>query len=270
VGDQGIFGIEIQYHLSLGNSLDNLSLLIDFHLESKRQGPGGDEQTQLALRLSDIAPQKPVRVADIGCGTGASTVLLAEALNASIAAVDFLPEFLSVLNETVRNKGLSEKIESVNASMDALEFDDNSFDLIWSEGAIYNIGFVIGIKSWRKFLKIGGILAVSELTWLQADIPAELREHWDDEYPEVDFASTKLRQLEDNGYRPKAYFVLPKECWLDNYYTPIEKRFANFMAKHNNSDAARSIVEAEKREIELYKRYSDYVSYGFYIAERVD
>ena len=40
-----------------------------------------------------------MRIADIGCGTGASTLVLAENLNAEIVAVDLHPKFLKVLTD---------------------------------------------------------------------------------------------------------------------------------------------------------------------------
>ena len=49
---------------------------------------------------------------------------------------------------------------------------------------------------------------------------------------------------------------------------PLENTFAGFLAR-NNSDDAKSIVEAEQHEIALYKKYSAYYSYGFYIAQKL-
>ena len=58
-------------------------------------------------------------------------------------------------------------IETLAKSMDSLTFAEESLDLIWSEGAIYNMGFGKGIEAWRPFLRSGGVLAVSEITWLR-------------------------------------------------------------------------------------------------------
>jgi len=53
-------------------------------------------------------------------------------------------------------------VNGVVGSMDNLSFQNEELDLIWSEGAIYNIGFERGINEWRKFLKPGGFIVVSE------------------------------------------------------------------------------------------------------------
>ena len=153
--------------------------------------------------------------------------------------------------------------------MEALPFDEQGFDAIWSEGAIYNIGFEAGVQAWRRFLKPGGILAVSELTWLTAERPADLTDHWMREYPQVATAAEKMAQLERNGFSPIGYFPLGRDCWLDNYYRPMQARFDDFLARNGQSDAARAIVAAEQGEIGLYERNADFVSYGYYIARRV-
>ena len=152
--------------------------------------------------------------------------------------------------------------------MDALDFQMESLDAIWSEGAIYNIGFENGVRQWRRFLKPGGVLAVSEITWLTEHRPAEIESHWHKEYPEIDTASAKLAVLERNGFSPLGFFVLPKECWIDEYYRPMQQRFQGFLQTHGFSDEARAIVAAEQAEIDLYERYSSFVSYGYYIARK--
>ena len=250
--------------------MDDLALLVDLHRDGPRQGPGGDDETRLAVALSGLKGMTGLRVADIGCGTGASTRVLAQELDARITAVDFLPEFLAALDRAAALAGLSDRIETVAASMDALPFAEASLDAIWSEGAIYNIGFAAGVAAWRRFLKPGGILAVSELTWLTDRRPQALQAHWDREYPEVDTAAAKMGVLERLGFTPVGYFPLPERCWLDNYYRPMQRRFADFLDRHGHAGAAAAIVEAERHEIALYEQHRAFVSYGYYVARRVD
>jgi SAM-dependent methyltransferase len=193
---------------------------------------------------------------------------LACELDARIIAIDFLPEFLEVLKEHAVQAGVAERITTEAASMNALSITPGTLDAIWSEGAIYNMGFEKGVQDWRRFLKPGGILAISELTWLTDRRPAELETHWQAEYPEVDTASSKIAVLERNGFTPMGNFVLPEHCWLDAYYRPMQKRFSAFLEAHESSDAAKAIVAAEEHEIDLYERHRPYVSYGYYIAQK--
>jgi SAM-dependent methyltransferase len=237
--------------------VDNLNLLIDLHVAADRQGPGGEAETRRAIELSGLSKRRSLKVADIGCGTGASTLVLARELDAQIIAVDSLSEFLEVLRSRAAQAGLSDR-------------EAGSLDAIWSEGAIYNMGFENGVRQWCRFLKRGGILAISELTWLTASRPAELEAYWGTQYAEVGTASSKLAVLERNGYAPVAYFVLPEHCWLDAYYGPMRQRLPALLARHGSSDAAKAVVAAEELEIALYERYRAFVGYGYYVARKIE
>ena len=174
---------------------DKLDLLIDLHQPNPRQGPGGDAQTELALRLTGLDPAALLTVADIGCGTGAATLALARLLpQAQITAVDFLPPFLTTLQQRSKAAGVADQVTPLAASMSELPFADAQFDLLWSEGAIYNMGFENGVKNWRRFLKPGGVLVASELTWTTNTRPAELQAFWDAAYSEVATAAIRLGQ----------------------------------------------------------------------------
>lgn len=249
--------------------MTDYQLLIDLHKRAKRQGPGSDAETRMAIDLAGLAPTTPLKIADIGCGTGSSTLLLARTLNAQITAVDFLPDFIEVLKANAENEGLRKKIDPLVCSMDSLPFEEEKYDVIWSEGAIYNMGFENGINNWKRFLKPGGLLVVSEITWTTNDRPSEIEKYWAGEYPEIDTASAKISTLENSGYSPLGYFVLPEHCWLDNYYRPMQNSFSEFLARNINNEKAQTIVDAEKIEIALYEKFKKHYSYGVYIAKKL-
>ncbi len=249
--------------------MDDYQLLLDLHKDANRQGPGGDAETWKALDLTLMDTSTPLQIADIGCGTGSSTLLLAQLPNARITAVDLFQEFLDELEKRATRTGVADKISTLPCSMDNLPFENETFDILWSEGAIYNIGFAKGVRDWHRLLKPGGVLVASELTWTTGDRPPEIHHYWTEEYPEMDTASAKIGVLEENGYAPIGYFVLPEHCWLANYYQPMQSRFTDFLDRNGNSDAVQAIVEAEKKEIALYETYKTYYSYGVYIARKV-
>lgn len=249
--------------------MGEFELLIDFHKNTERQGPGSEDDTLKALSFIEFDEGAKLNIADIGCGTGAQTLTLAKNLDARITAVDLFPEFLDKLNLNAEKYGLKDKITTLEKSMEDLPFSKDQFDIIWSEGAIYIMGFEEGIKKWKEYLKIGGYLALSEITWTTNSRPSEIEDHWKKEYPEIDTASGKIRVLEENGFSPVGYFYLPESSWEKNYYKPIENQFEDFLTKHKNSKLAQEIIEAEKEEISMYRRFKDYYSYGFYIARKV-
>lgn len=248
--------------------MDNLDLIIDLHIDGARQGPGSDEATRQAIALSGLKGKSGLKIADIGCGTGASALVLASELDAHITGIDFLQPFLDRLTARAQKHALSERITPSLQSMDALDLAEASLDAIWSEGAIYNIGFETGVRNWRPLLKPGGVLAVSEITWLTDTRPNEVEDHWTSAYPQIATASAKIETLEKCGYTPIGYFPLAPHCWLENYYLPMQQRFSGFLAQHKDAPAAQEIIAAEQHEIDIYKRFSEFFSYGFYLARK--
>lgn len=194
--------------------------------------------------------------------------MLAKEPDAHMVAIDFRPGFLKALVQRAGAGGLASRIETLRAGMGALPFQAASLDTLWAEGAICNIGFGKGVRAWRRFLKPGGIPAVSELTRLTGERPAKLTQHWNNQYPEVATASAKFAVLEADGYAPLGYFALPERCWSDNHYRRLEAQFEPFLARHAGSEAARAIVASEEAETGLCKEFPAYVSYGFYIAKK--
>lgn len=250
--------------------MENLDLIIQLHLTQQRQGPGGEAELDLAIELAGLDPVSSLKIADIGCGTGNSSVALAGKLNATVTAVDFLPEFTGMVNARAAEYGLESQIETIVADMAELPFESEQFDVIWSEGAIYNIGFNKGINLWHQFLKPGGKLIVSEITWLTENRPDEINDFWNAAYPEIAMASTKLAQLEKAGYKLLGYFPLPEQCWFENYYQPLSVRFMSLKAQFpDRTKDVESVIAEHQNEIDLYNRFKDYFSYGVYIVEKL-
>ena len=264
-----MIGTETESKLAYGVTLmdeEYLSLLLELHKENHRQGPGSREITEKALSFFKPSAKK-VKVADIGCGTGASALQLGKSLNADIIAVDFLSEFIEILKKRAKENNIG--VTTMVCSMEELPFKEGELDVIWSEGAIYNMGFKKGLNNWRKFLKPGGVLAVSEITWITEQRPKEIEDYWNSEYPEIASASSKIKILEESGYSPIAYMVLPEDCWLDNYYYPLKDKLPKFLDAHRDNATAKALVESENKERELYEKYKAYYSYGFYIAKKL-
>ena len=245
------------------------TLMVDLHRDGARQGPGSEEDTLRALDLTRLDRGAALRVADIGCGTGASTLTLARHLpEARITAVDLFPEFLELLAERARGAGVSARIETLAESMESLPFAAGSLDLVWAEGAIYNMGFAAGLRAWRDFLRPGGVLAVSEISWLRPDPPDDLRTYWESEYAEIATVPDKITVLQAAGYDLLGAFVIPSASWIDAYYAPTEARIPAFLERHAGRPEAAEVVEMERREAALYDRWRDWFGYGFYVASK--
>lgn len=247
--------------------MTDMQLLIDYYKENSRQGPGSDESTLKALSaIPDL--NKIEKVLDIGCGTGASTLLLAEKIQAKIIAIDNSNTFLEILRNKAAALNLSDRVSAVEMSMDALGFQPQQFDLLWAEGSIYHIGFDMGLTYWKPFLKSGGYLAVSELCWLKDERPEEIERYWASGYPQMGSLEDRLKIIERSGYTYLDHFVLPENCWTDNYYLPLAERDEAFLQKYDNSEQARALVAACKEERDMYAKYGSYYSYGFFIMRK--
>lgn len=248
--------------------MEDFQLLIDLHKHNTRQGPGSEETTLRAIELTGLRGKSNLRIADIGCGTGGQTLVLGRELGGRITAVDLSPDFLTMLNKRTSEAGLSKIIRSMESSMENLPFEHEELDLIWSEGAVYSMGFENGIKYWRKFIKPGGILALSEISWTSTERPKEIENYWETYYPEIGTTNEKLAILEKQGYRNIAHFVLPETDWIDQYYRPLDGAHNAFLERQINSPEAEELVRAEREEFAYYLKYKKFYSYGFYIAEK--
>ncbi|MBK2296179.1 class I SAM-dependent methyltransferase [Francisella philomiragia] len=245
--------------------MTEFDLLIELHKNNPRQGPGSEADTLKALSFIQDKLPKHAKVLDIGCGTGGQTLTLANNLDCEIVAVDLFEDFLTELNLKVQQLGLQEKISTLSCSMDNLDFNNQQFDLIWSEGAIYVIGFKEGIQQWKKFLKPNGYMAISEITWTTNQRPDELNNHWQEQYPQISTAAEKIKIIQESGFSLVGYFLLPQQSWEEGYYKAIENNLGSFIEKFANNGLAKEIVKQEKQEIDIYRKYKDYYSYGFYL-----
>jgi ubiquinone/menaquinone biosynthesis C-methylase UbiE len=132
----------------------DFNLICEYFSTIERQGPGSPEVTIKALSFVDNLTSDS-RIADIGCGTGGQTMVLAQHSSGSITGIDLFPTFINQFNANTGKLNLQSRVNGVIGSMDNLPFQNEELDLIWSEGAIYNIGFERGLNEWYKFLKKG-------------------------------------------------------------------------------------------------------------------
>lgn len=246
----------------------DFELICEYFAGIERQGPGSPEVTIKALSFIDDLTDE-AQIADIGCGTGGQTMVLADHTPGHITGIDLFPKFINLFNINSRKLNLQNKVDGIVCSMDNLPFQNEELDLIWSEGSIYNIGFERGINEWHKLLKEGGFIAVSEASWFTEERPAEIDAFWKDAYPEIDTISNKVAQMQKAGYIPVAVFILPENCWIENFYAPQVSAQEKFLKKYAGNKLAEELVENQRHEAELYYKYKKYYGYAFYIGKKI-
>lgn len=245
----------------------DINLICEYFSTMERQGPGSPEETIKALSFIHNLHEQS-KIADIGCGTGGQTMVLAQNAPGFITGIDMFPAFIDIFNSNSKKIGLQNRVQGITGTMEALPFSDEELDLIWAEGSIYNIGYEKGLKEWRRFLKPGGFIAVSEASWFTEYRPAEIESFWMDAYSQIDTIPNKIFQLQKAGYVPCASFILPNECWLDFYEQQVKAQKA-FLEKYPDNSMALDLVKNERHEAELFHEYKEFYGYVFYIGRKI-
>jgi len=248
--------------------LSIMDLIIETHVGLERQGPGSPEITVKALSFLDDL-KKIDRVADLACGTGGQTMVLAQHIRGKITGVDICADFINVFINNAKKLGLQERVNGIVGSMENLSFPQEEFDLIWSEGAIDNIGFAKGLNYWHGFLKKNGYMAVTCPSWFTDERPAEIEKFWGDAVNGLGTIGNNISTMQKAGYSFIASFALPEKCWTDNYFIPREAAEKALLKKYIDNKTVEAFIEDDKYEVELYSKYKQYYGYVFYIGKKV-
>jgi malonyl-CoA O-methyltransferase len=134
-------------------------------------------QKEVAARLFerlDIMNVSPSTILDAGCGTGLCSRKLNKLFSkAKVTGVDIAPGMIEMAK---KSNGLFTKVDYQVADIDELPFDDNSFDLVFSN---LTVQWLIESKrvysELNRVLKPGGLLVFSSLG---PDTLIELKQSW--------------------------------------------------------------------------------------------
>lgn len=243
---------------------------MDYFLELygslERAGPGSWDCTRRAYALMRELPEAPY-ILDIGCGPGAQTVDLLRLSVGKVLALDFLPLMVDRTRAHAERAGVAERLEVVQQDMRELTFEPASFDVVWSEAALYNLGFENGLRQVWELVRPGGYVVVSEVVWLTEDPPTELVEYWR-QYPEIDTVSNKRSVISQLGYHLEGDFVLPEEAWVENYYRPLERLAADKSEEWAGIPRAQAVLDEVRKEVALYYRHREHFGYAFFVMRR--
>jgi SAM-dependent methyltransferase len=232
-----------------------------------RGGPGDNKSTRKAFANLKNLPSEPL-ILDIGCGPGMQTLELARISKGKIIALDNYQPFLDILMQKAIEEGLDKRIIPKNQSMLEMDFEGSPFDVIWSEGALYFMGFQNGLKRCHQLLKNKGYLVVTEAVLLLPNIPKPLKKFWDEGYPDIKNVKSNISLIQNEGFDLLSQFTLPKSSWIDNYYSPMKKRIKELKKKYYDNKIALQVFEDSEKEIKIYNKYSDYFGYEFFIMQK--
>ncbi len=231
-----------------------------------RLGPG-DDAFALDLLADLPLPFSHPRIADLGCGTGAGSLLLARHFNAPVRAVEQMPGFLETLSNRARAAGLDGLVRPTEADMGALDWPDGSIDLLWSEGAAYTLTFRGALERWRGLLVRDGIAAISEMSWFTDARPAPAAAFWAQEYPAMASEAENCKAAGECGFAVLEMRRLPESAWWDNFYRPLEARMAEL--EPSASGLLAGVIDETRKEIALFREFSSEYGYTFYVLKAV-
>jgi trans-aconitate methyltransferase len=232
--------------------------------EMEKLGPGGNVHTRQVLRL--LPKQRFHVIVDAGCGTGRQTIVLAKELGTIVHAVDSYEPFLNDLARRAKGARIEHLVQTHCMDMKDIPGVFQHIDLLWSEGAAYNIGFSNALITWASAMNPDGFAVVSELSWLREQVPNAVREFFLSGYPDMQSIQQNIAIAENAGYKVLATYTLPKEAWVEGYYDILEPR-AKALVDHQDSSVRDFAVETVK-EIEIFNCSDDSYGYVFYVLQR--
>jgi SAM-dependent methyltransferase len=231
-----------------------------------RQGPGCPGATKKVWSYLPALP-KDAKILDIGCGSGAQTRVLAELSGGTITATDNHPAFIDAVARWAQTPGLHGRIRTLTASMDALPVEPGQFDLIWSEGAIFILGFEKGLLAWKPFVKKGGHIVASDAVRFEAEIPAPIAQAWEGwGYPLLT-EQERAEQVRSAGFRLVATYRLPEAGWERHYLVPLQARVDELKKSGGDAPALQAVLDTCEEEIAMYRQYKRYYGYTFFVMQ---
>jgi ubiquinone/menaquinone biosynthesis C-methylase UbiE len=232
-----------------------------------RQGPGMNSSTRKAYNtIHKHLPKQPA-ILDIGCGKGVQTLELARISGSGITAIDKHPFFLDCLQKEAERSGFSDRIKCIEADMNAMSFENASFNLIWAEGSVFIIGIKEGLKNWKRIIKPKGFMVLTDLVWHTERRPDDLTAYFEEECLYILTVSEVIAEAEKNGYNCVDHFTLPDEGWTNEYFLPQQKIITNLRNKYKDSEEAQHTFDDLEFERGIVSRNFSYVGYEFFILQ---
>lgn len=237
------------------------------HENLPRKGPGSDRVAlSLIERIKPLLPNRP-RAADLGCGNGHSSLLLAERLEADVLAVDFCQAFLDELAESLETRPAAGKVTPRLADMLSPGLEPGSCDLIWSEGAAFAVGTMQAFEEWRPLLAPGGLLVLSECCWFTGSPPPEAKAFWEENYREMGSVGDCIKAAESAGYTFLHAETLPSADWWTTYFDPLAVRLRDLEKEVEPESLLAEVIRRAWVEQDNFRRFSDNFGYLFLVLK---
>ncbi|MFB3852624.1 MAG: class I SAM-dependent methyltransferase [Vicinamibacterales bacterium] len=245
-----------------------LDRIFEVFRELPRGGPSDAESCRRVVALMTALPRRALAV-DLGCGPGNGSTTVAAMTGARrVVAFDIHLPFVARQLVSARTSGASGgTVSGVCGDMAAAPFVAGAFDLVWSEGALYSIGFRKGLAVAASLLRKGGYLAATEAVWTVPEPPDEVRLWWESVYPDIAPVESKLSDTRAAGFEIQAHFTLPVSAWR-HFYAPMRTRLALMARRWADDPVGLSVIAQMEDEIEMFDRFGGTYSYEFIVGRK--
>jgi SAM-dependent methyltransferase len=163
---------------------------------------------------------------------------------------------------------VSQRVRPLVGDMAQPGLPPGSFDLVWSEGALYLIGIENALRVCRSLLRPGGLLAFTDAVWRKENPPPDVKAGFELDYPAMGWVPDVLAAIETCGFSLLGHFTLPDEAWWDDFYTPMQRRIEELRARYASDGEALAVLDRLAQEPLMHRAHSEYYAYEFFVARR--
>lgn len=186
-------------------------------------------------------------ILDIGCGSGIPTMELARLSKGKVLGIDIDKSSLHTLEEKIRKAELSDRITTMKCSVKEMDFEDETFDIVWSD-AIQVVGFKKGIKEWRRLIKPNGFLVIHD--------------------SKIDFEN-KLESICESGYKLLDYFIIDRDIWFKEYFLPLSEAVDQVRKFCKLDSETISEIEKYQNQLNEFEKNPELNESVFFIMQKV-
>ena len=166
-----------------------------------------------------------------------------------------------------RKQGLDAFLEPLVRDMSELDWKPASLDLLWCEGAAYNMGFENALKAWRPLMAENGVAMISEMNYFTDDIPEAVAQYMAQAYPDIKTEPENIALITSAEFEVLASHRLPSQAWWDNYYNPLTENIKQF--KGSDDEVMQQVIEETEQEMAFFREHSDTYGYTYYLMKAV-
>ncbi len=229
--------------------------------------PGGLEATEVLAERCSISEN--MTILDVGCGRGSTSIFLARKYGCNVVGVDIDQRLLIKAQIDAEKKGFLEKVSFKLADINALPFEDKTFDGVIVQLMLIFTDKLKSLLQLSRKIRSGGFIGVLELAWKRP--PTHLV---------VKRAANAICRVVTNAEEHNGWIYLLRSCGLtvtEAELRNVEFSFSGMLRNEGLFSTLRIVLKSafdeqtrkKTKEInKLFHDVKDYLGYGIYVGKR--